>query len=322
MSIDLEYAIKSDIRNNPVIRETDGRERREFRRIVLLASLAVGFVLFSAWQHFETLRYGYSIEQLRQDRRVRGDRQPATPSQHRDAARATEAGRARPARARPRRADRRGHRRHRTHVSLRSVARRRRPRPLIPNARPSSSESPPFAAVPSRSTAGRGPAGCRLRAHAGGRTSSSACWSSSRASPFWAVAIEARLVQLQVFQHDELETKARRHQQQRVPLEATRGDILDRNGEMLAYSVDARSIIADPESGSGRHKDGRQGLCRSWGLQREGTEGARGEAVTFDALRGHSPFAGGLTGAGRPGRRAPAPRHRDPLRQPPLLPPV
>jgi len=68
MSIDLEYAIKSDIRNNPVIRETDGRERREFRRIVLLASLAVGFVLFSAWQHFETLRYGYSIEQLRQDR--------------------------------------------------------------------------------------------------------------------------------------------------------------------------------------------------------------------------------------------------------------
>jgi cell division protein FtsB len=68
MSIDLEYAIKSDIRNNPVIRETDGRERREFRRVVLLASLAVGLVLFSAWQHFETLRYGYSIEQLRQDR--------------------------------------------------------------------------------------------------------------------------------------------------------------------------------------------------------------------------------------------------------------
>lgn len=68
MSIDLEYAIKSDIRNNPVVRETDSRERREFRRIVLLASLAVGLVLFSAWQHYETLRYGYSIEQLRQER--------------------------------------------------------------------------------------------------------------------------------------------------------------------------------------------------------------------------------------------------------------
>ena len=63
---DLEYAIKSDIRNNPVVREADGRERREFRRVVLLSSLAVGLLLFSAWQHFETLRYGYSIEQLRQ----------------------------------------------------------------------------------------------------------------------------------------------------------------------------------------------------------------------------------------------------------------
>jgi hypothetical protein len=68
MSIDLEYAIKKDIRNNPVVREVDTRERREFRRVVLLASLAVGMLLFSAWQHFETLRYGYSIEQLRLDR--------------------------------------------------------------------------------------------------------------------------------------------------------------------------------------------------------------------------------------------------------------
>ena len=41
MSIDLEYAIKADIRNNPVIREADRRERREFQRIMLLACLAV-----------------------------------------------------------------------------------------------------------------------------------------------------------------------------------------------------------------------------------------------------------------------------------------
>jgi cell division protein FtsB len=65
MSIDLEYAIKKDIRNNPVIREIDQRERREFRRVVLLACLAVGLALFSAWQHFETLRYGISIEDHR-----------------------------------------------------------------------------------------------------------------------------------------------------------------------------------------------------------------------------------------------------------------
>jgi hypothetical protein len=68
MSIDLEYAIKADIRNNPVIREADRRERREFQRIMLLACLAVGLLLFSAWQHFETVRYGYSIEELRRSR--------------------------------------------------------------------------------------------------------------------------------------------------------------------------------------------------------------------------------------------------------------
>jgi len=68
MSIDLEYAIKSDIRNNPIVREADRRERREFHRIMLLAALAVALLLFSAWQHFETLRYGYTIEELRAHR--------------------------------------------------------------------------------------------------------------------------------------------------------------------------------------------------------------------------------------------------------------
>jgi cell division protein FtsL len=68
MSIDPEFVVKTDIRNNPVIREADRRERREFRRIMLLASLAVGLLLFSAWQHYETLEAGYTIEQLRQFR--------------------------------------------------------------------------------------------------------------------------------------------------------------------------------------------------------------------------------------------------------------
>lgn len=63
----------------------------------------------------------------------------------------------------------------------------------------------------------------------------------------WVVSIQARLVYLQVLDHDELEAKARLHQEQRVPLEATRGDIVDRHGTMLAYSVDARSIVADPK---------------------------------------------------------------------------
>jgi hypothetical protein len=66
MSIDVEYAIKKDIRNNPIFRELDTQQRREFRRIVLLAAFSVGLVLFSAWQHFETRRHGMSIEELRQ----------------------------------------------------------------------------------------------------------------------------------------------------------------------------------------------------------------------------------------------------------------
>jgi cell division protein FtsL len=65
MSIDIEYAIKKDIRNNPVIRELDTREKREFRRIVWLACLVVAMVLFSAWQHFETLNHSMRIERLR-----------------------------------------------------------------------------------------------------------------------------------------------------------------------------------------------------------------------------------------------------------------
>jgi cell division protein FtsI (penicillin-binding protein 3) len=62
----------------------------------------------------------------------------------------------------------------------------------------------------------------------------------------WVIGIEARLVQLQVVQHDELTAKAKRHQQHRIPLEATRGDIVDRHGRLLAYSVEADSITADP----------------------------------------------------------------------------
>ena len=68
MSIDLAYALKKDIRNNPVVREHDGQQRREYRRIVALASLGVGMLLFSAWQHFQTLDAGMRIEKLRLER--------------------------------------------------------------------------------------------------------------------------------------------------------------------------------------------------------------------------------------------------------------
>jgi cell division protein FtsL len=65
MNIDLEYAVKKDIRNNPVVREVDLQQKREFNRMVWLAAVIVAMLLFSAWQHFEIVNSGYKVERLR-----------------------------------------------------------------------------------------------------------------------------------------------------------------------------------------------------------------------------------------------------------------
>lgn len=65
MSIDLEYAIKRDIRNNPVIREVDERQRYELRRTILIVALSVVMLLFSAWQHSRIAEINRQIEELR-----------------------------------------------------------------------------------------------------------------------------------------------------------------------------------------------------------------------------------------------------------------
>ena len=62
----------------------------------------------------------------------------------------------------------------------------------------------------------------------------------------WVAGIEARLVVLQVVQHDELAARAERQQMSTVPAPAKRGEIFDRNGRLLAYSVDADTIYAVP----------------------------------------------------------------------------
>jgi cell division protein FtsL len=68
MSIDVEYAIKKDIRNNPVVREIDRQQKRDLRRAVSFAVLIVAMLLFSAWQHFKIVRNGYELEALEQAR--------------------------------------------------------------------------------------------------------------------------------------------------------------------------------------------------------------------------------------------------------------
>jgi cell division protein FtsI (penicillin-binding protein 3) len=62
----------------------------------------------------------------------------------------------------------------------------------------------------------------------------------------WAIGIEARLVQLQVFQYDSHVAAARRKQERELTPAAPRGDINDRRGRMLAYAVPAHNIYADP----------------------------------------------------------------------------
>jgi cell division protein FtsI (penicillin-binding protein 3) len=63
---------------------------------------------------------------------------------------------------------------------------------------------------------------------------------------FWTLAIETRLLYLQVFAYGDFIERANRQQMTTVTLSAKRGEILDRNGRVLAYSVDADTIAADP----------------------------------------------------------------------------
>jgi cell division protein FtsL len=63
-----EYAIKKDVRNNPIVREVDARRVREQWRSVALGTLFVAVLLFSGWQRVELLQHGYRAEQMEQER--------------------------------------------------------------------------------------------------------------------------------------------------------------------------------------------------------------------------------------------------------------
>ena len=63
-----EYAIKKDVRNNPIVREVDRERHVEMWRSVAVGVFLVAVLLFSAWQHFELLRHGYRVEQMQSER--------------------------------------------------------------------------------------------------------------------------------------------------------------------------------------------------------------------------------------------------------------
>ncbi len=58
------------------------------------------------------------------------------------------------------------------------------------------------------------------------------------------MALIGRLFYIQVIQHDELEKMARDQQNKEIPIPAKRGDIVDRNGDKMAFSVTVYSIYA------------------------------------------------------------------------------
>ena len=63
-----EYAIKKDVRNNPIVLEVDEARQRELWKSIGIAGILVLVMLVSAWQHFELLRHGYQVEELQRQR--------------------------------------------------------------------------------------------------------------------------------------------------------------------------------------------------------------------------------------------------------------
>ena len=63
-----EYAIKKDIRNNPIVREVDRDRYRDQWRAIFAVAFLVAVLMFWAWQHFELLRHGYQVEEMERQR--------------------------------------------------------------------------------------------------------------------------------------------------------------------------------------------------------------------------------------------------------------
>jgi cell division protein FtsL len=57
-----EWAIKKDVRNNPIVREVDLERHREMWRSVGVSVFLVVVLLFIVWQQNELQQYGYQME--------------------------------------------------------------------------------------------------------------------------------------------------------------------------------------------------------------------------------------------------------------------
>ena len=64
----------------------------------------------------------------------------------------------------------------------------------------------------------------------------------------WAIVVVARLVQIQLVRHDDYVARAQRQHERTLTLTPVRGSILDAHDRVLAQSVAAESIYADPQA--------------------------------------------------------------------------
>lgn len=63
-SADFEYAIKKDVRNNPIVREVDEARQRQLWRSLVIGGVLVAVLLFSAWQNLAVVQHGYDLQKL------------------------------------------------------------------------------------------------------------------------------------------------------------------------------------------------------------------------------------------------------------------
>jgi cell division protein FtsL len=73
MAEPFEYAVRKDVRNNPIVREVDAERQAEMWKTLALAALVVVAVMFWTWQHFELLRHGYRLEELQKQQAAEED---------------------------------------------------------------------------------------------------------------------------------------------------------------------------------------------------------------------------------------------------------
>ncbi len=68
-----EYAVRKDVRNNPIVREVDAERQAEMWKSAALWALPLVAVMFWTWQHFEIVRHGYRLEEVQRERSVEED---------------------------------------------------------------------------------------------------------------------------------------------------------------------------------------------------------------------------------------------------------